>query len=196
MRGKAPRARDRLAEAVRPRPGTSGAPRFLPATSSVLPWPRAFCTSPTSCFSTSRQTDKRHRPFRPDRLLAHYHRACQGRRDHCRHHPALLFGYGATYDLPHVPYAVLDQSRGAVSGELLARLDGTGVFERTATLTSSDQIAAQIDSSEVLLVISTPSDFETRLAAGGQAPLQLILDGRDSSTAGLASAYVGAVVSA
>ena len=38
---------------------------------------------------------------------------------------ALLYGYGATYDLTHVPYAVLDQSRSAVSTELLARLDGT-----------------------------------------------------------------------
>ncbi|MCP8894881.1 ABC transporter permease [Shinella daejeonensis] len=109
---------------------------------------------------------------------------------------ALLFGYGATYDLTHAPYAVLDQSRGAASTELLARLDGTGVFERVATLTSSGQIAAMIDSGEALLVIALPADFEARLAAGREAPLQLILDGRNSSTAGLASAYVGAVVAA
>lgn len=108
---------------------------------------------------------------------------------------ALLFGYGATYDLTYAPYAVLDQSRNAASTELLARLDGPGVFERVATLTSSSQIAEQIDSGSALLVISIPSDFETRLAAGREAPLQLILDGRNSSTAGLASAYVGAIVS-
>ncbi len=33
----------------------------------------------------------------------------------------LLFGYGATYDLTHAPYAVLDQSRGAASTVRLAR---------------------------------------------------------------------------
>lgn len=109
---------------------------------------------------------------------------------------ALLFGYGATYDLTHAPYAVLDQSRGAASTELLARLDGTGVFERVATLTSSNQIAKMIDSGEALLVIALPSDFETRLATSREAPLQLILDGRNSSTAGLASAYVGSIVAA
>lgn len=109
---------------------------------------------------------------------------------------ALLFGYGATYDLTYAPYAVLDQSRGAASTELLARLDGTGVFERVATLTSSEQIADMIDSGEALLVIALPSDFEARLAAGREAPLQLILDGRNSSTAGLASAYVGSIVTA
>lgn len=109
---------------------------------------------------------------------------------------ALLYGYGATYDLTHVPYAVLNQSRGAASTELLARLDGTGVFKRAATLTSADQIADTIDSGDVLLVISVSSDFEARLGAGQQAPLQVILDGRNSSTAGAAAAYVGAIVSA
>lgn len=109
---------------------------------------------------------------------------------------ALLFGYGATYDLTHAPYAVLDQSRGTASTELLSRLDGTGVFERVSTLTSSDQIAGMIDSGAALLVIAISSDFEARLSAGREAPLQLILDGRNSSTAALASAYVGSIVTA
>lgn len=107
---------------------------------------------------------------------------------------ALLFGYGATYDLTHVPYAVLDQSRGAASTDLLARLDGTGVFKRVATLATSSQIAEMIDGGDALLVISIPSDFEARLASGRQAPLQVILDGRNSSTAGSASGYVSSIV--
>jgi ABC-2 type transport system permease protein len=107
---------------------------------------------------------------------------------------ALLFGYGATYDLSHVPYALLDQGRGAASTELLARLDGTGVFFREATLSSSRQIAEAIDGGEVLLVLNIPPDFESQLAAGRPAPLQLILDGRNSSTAGAAAAHVGAIV--
>jgi len=107
---------------------------------------------------------------------------------------ALLFGYGATYDLTHVPYAVLDQSRGAASTELIARLDGTGVFEREATVQTPAQMAKAIDDGKVLLAISIPPDFEARLAAGGPAPLQVILDGRNSTTAALAGAYVGAIV--
>lgn len=109
---------------------------------------------------------------------------------------ALLFGYGATYDLTDVPYAVVDQSRGAASTELLARLDGTGVFNRVATLTSPNQIASVIDNGYALLVISIPADLEPRLAGGEEAPVQLILDGRNSSTAGAAAAYVGAIISA
>lgn len=109
---------------------------------------------------------------------------------------ALLYGYGATYDLTHVPYAVLDQSRSAASTELLARLDGTGVFVRAATLTSTQQIADMVDAEKALLVLSIPPDFETRLGSGQPAPLQLILDGRNSSTAGAAASHVGAIVAA
>ena len=107
---------------------------------------------------------------------------------------ALLFGYGATFDLRHVPYAVLDQSGGQTASELLARLDGAGMFERRASLQTSSQIARLIDDNEVLLVISIPSDFEQRLAAGQDAPLQLIMDGRNSTTAGAAAGYIGGIV--
>ncbi|MFO1294513.1 MAG: ABC transporter permease [Rubrivivax sp.] len=109
---------------------------------------------------------------------------------------ALLYGYGATYDLTHVPYAVLDQSRSAASTELLARLDGTGVFVRAATLTSPQQIADVVDAQKALLVLSIPPDFEARLSASRTAPLQVILDGRNSSTAGSAAGHVAAIVAA
>lgn len=107
---------------------------------------------------------------------------------------ALLYGYGATFDLTNIPYAVLDQSRAAAATELLARLDGTRVFHRVATLDSSAQIAGVINRSEALLVITIPSDFEERLAFGKEAPIQVILDGRNSSTAASAASYISAVV--
>src|SRR5438876_9374177 len=46
----------------------------------------------------------------------------------------LIYGYAATYDLSDVPYAVLDRDRSAASGELLAGLDGSGLFKRVANL--------------------------------------------------------------
>ncbi|RAI44373.1 ABC transporter permease [Rhodoplanes roseus] len=107
---------------------------------------------------------------------------------------SLLFGYGATYDLTYAPYAVLNQSPGVAATELLARIDGTGVFKRVATLTGSNQIAGVIESGDALLAITIPPNFEARLASGQQVPLQVVLDGRNSSTAGLAAAYVSSIV--
>jgi ABC-2 type transport system permease protein len=109
---------------------------------------------------------------------------------------SLLFGYAATYDLSRVDYARLDQSRGAASTALVARLDGTGVFRRQATLASPDEIAPLINRQAVLLAIQIGPDFERRLLAGEAAPIQLIIDARNSNTAGSASGFVGSVVNA
>lgn len=107
---------------------------------------------------------------------------------------SLVFGYGATYDLTDVPYALLDQSRNGASSELIAHLDSTGVFHRVATLRSQADIRDVIDTEKALLVIQIPADFEQRLSAGQTAAIQLILDARNSNTAGSAAGYVSAVV--
>ncbi len=108
---------------------------------------------------------------------------------------SLLFGYAASFDLKNVQYAVLDQSKGYLSTELLAHLDGTGSFQRVATLISSTQIAEQIDSGDALMVLVIPTDFESQIAQGKPAPVQVILDGRNSSTASSALGYVNNIVS-
>ncbi len=108
----------------------------------------------------------------------------------------LVFGYAATYDLSNVPYAVLDQDRSAASHELLARLDGSGVFVRVANLTRQTDIASVIDQRQALLVIQIGQDFERELQAGKSADIQVIADGRNSNTAGTALGYVNAIVAA
>lgn len=107
---------------------------------------------------------------------------------------AMVFGYGATYDLNHVPYAVLDRSRSAVSTELIARFDAAGVLRRVATLRTSAEIATVIDGSQALMVLHIAPDFAERIAAGQDAPVQLVLDGRNSTTAGMAAGHVATLV--
>jgi ABC-2 type transport system permease protein len=106
----------------------------------------------------------------------------------------LVFGYAATYDLNHVPYAVLDQDRSAASRQLLAGLDGSGVFERVADLHSVRDIRTYIDERRVLLVVQIKQDFERKLQQGQATDVQVIADGRNSNTAATASSYVTAVV--
>jgi ABC-2 type transport system permease protein len=108
----------------------------------------------------------------------------------------LIFGYAASYDLNDVPYAVLDQDRSAASQALLARLDGSGVFHRVATLHRAADLKTVINERRALLVVQIGQDFERRLTAGQPADVQVIADGRNSNTAGTATGYVGAVVGA
>jgi len=108
----------------------------------------------------------------------------------------LIYGYAATYDLNDVAYAVLDQDRSAASRELLAGLDGSGIFKRVANLERAADIKTYIDERRALLVLQIDQEFERRLLSGLPADVQLIADGRNSNTAGIALSYVGTVVEA
>ncbi len=106
----------------------------------------------------------------------------------------LIFGYAATYDLNHVPFAVLDQDRSGASRALIANVEGSGVFRRVATLDAAPQIAPVVDRQQALVVISIPRDFERDLEAGRVPVVQVIADGRNSNTAGIAQGYVGTIL--
>jgi ABC-2 type transport system permease protein len=106
----------------------------------------------------------------------------------------LIYGYVATYDLNHVPYAAFDRDRSAASQQLLARIDGSGVFQRVANLDRDLDIKTFIDNKRALLVIQIDRDFERRLLSDMPGAVQVIADGRNSNTAGTAMGYVNAIV--
>ncbi|WP_218511768.1 ABC transporter permease [Variovorax sp. dw_308] len=107
---------------------------------------------------------------------------------------SLLFGYAATYDLSRIDYALLDQNHSGASTALIAKLDGTGVFHRTMTLRTQAEIAEPVNAGKVLLVVGIGPRFEQQLQAGENVSIQLIVDARNSNTAGSAVGYVSQVV--
>ncbi|MGA8049968.1 MAG: ABC transporter permease [Burkholderiales bacterium] len=106
----------------------------------------------------------------------------------------LVFGYAATYDLKHVPYAVYNEDPGPGGRRLVAMLRGSSSFEEVATVTSIDQVAPLVDSRKVLLVLHVDSRFSRDLLAGRPARVQVIVDGRNSNTALIAVGYLRNIV--
>jgi ABC-2 type transport system permease protein len=106
----------------------------------------------------------------------------------------LVFGYAATFDLKQLPYAVYNEDRGIVSRDLLARFRGAPTFRKVADLHSESEIAPLVDQREALAVIHVGPRFTADLLSGREAQLQVIVDGRNSNTAMIASNYVRNVV--
>jgi len=106
----------------------------------------------------------------------------------------LVFGYAATFDLNEVPIAIYDEDHGTASRELIARFTGAPAFREVARIRSDAGIAPLIDARKVLMVLHFGPRFSERLVDDGQAPLQLILDGRNSNTASIALGYARNIV--
>ncbi|MGN6726693.1 MAG: ABC transporter permease [Tepidisphaeraceae bacterium] len=105
-----------------------------------------------------------------------------------------VFAYAATFDLSNVRFAVLDEDRSAESRALVAYFEGSPTFRLVRQLSSDREIAPIINDEEARLVVHVPPSFGRDLHGGGHATLQVILDGRNSNVAGIATGYVSAIV--
>ncbi len=102
----------------------------------------------------------------------------------------IIFGYAATFDLDRVPVAVYNQDPGAAGRELAARLGGLPHFDIVARIDRDAAIAPLIDNRDALLVLHIGPRFSATIERGGSAPVQAILDGRNSNTAMIALGYL------
>lgn len=102
----------------------------------------------------------------------------------------ILFGYIATFNLNYVPYALLDLSRTAASEDFVRRIDESPIFERIETLSNSADISRAIEKGRALVVVAVDRDFGRDLAGARPARVQVIIDGRNSTTAQLAAGYL------
>jgi ABC-2 type transport system permease protein len=106
----------------------------------------------------------------------------------------IVFGYAASFDLVHVPYAVYDEDRGTAAQDLLAGFRGSQNFRESAVITHQEQIRPLIDNKDVLLVLHVSPTFSRDLLRGRPASIQVIIDGRNSNTAMLALNYINSIV--
>ena len=108
----------------------------------------------------------------------------------------VLFGYIATFNLDRVPYALCDLSHSAASSEFIRAIDQNQIFHRVETLQNTAQIDRTVEKGDALLVVVIESQFAQKLKEGKAGQVQVIVDGRNSSTAQLAVGYLGTIAQA
>jgi ABC-2 type transport system permease protein len=106
----------------------------------------------------------------------------------------VVFGYAATYDLNHVPFAIYNEDRSQPSRDLVARFLDAPAFQEVAVIHSDDQVASLIDRRAVLMVLHIDRHFSRDLFRRVPGHIQLIMDGRNSNTALLVVGYATTIV--
>ena len=100
---------------------------------------------------------------------------------------SVLFGYGATFNLERVPWALFDASRSSTSAEMIRRIEGTRIFDLEGAAPSLTALEAAVDRGDALVGVYFPPDFEKK------GEFFVAADARNSSTAGIAMGYLASI---
>lgn len=108
----------------------------------------------------------------------------------------LLYGYSINFDLRQLTFAVQDWDRSDASAELIDTMAHSDYFTVHSFVDSGERIERLIESGQVRLAIVILPGFGEDVAAGRAGRVQVLLDGADSTTAGIAQGYLEAVMRA
>lgn len=106
----------------------------------------------------------------------------------------ILFGYALSLDVDNIPLAVWDQERSPASREFVDRMTSSGYFTVVLQTESYDPIVRAIDKNQVNVGLIIPWDFSRGIKRGRATDVQAIVDGSDSTRAGLAIVYLETIL--
>lgn len=107
-----------------------------------------------------------------------------------------LFGYALNTDVKHIPTIINDQAQDSVSRRFIESLTTTVYFDVTEYVNSSREVNEAIDRGEAKVGILIPPDFSTRLRAGRETTVQILVDGSDPLVAQAALFAANSIVQA
>jgi ABC-2 type transport system permease protein len=108
----------------------------------------------------------------------------------------LLFGYAVSFDLDRLPIALIDRDQTPASRAYAAALVSSGAFVVTDRPTNPDEVEASFREGALKVGVLIPKGYERSIARGGAAEVQVLLDGADGTTTGIALGHVVGVTQA
>jgi drug efflux transport system permease protein len=108
----------------------------------------------------------------------------------------VLFGYGVSLDLKHLPIYVWDRDGSQQSQDLLKRFQASEYFDVVRVVNDYPTLVRAIDDGRAKMGVVIPWDFSRRLHDGRTAQVQALVDATDDNTANVLIGYSQAVVQA
>src|SRR5437016_11484953 len=106
----------------------------------------------------------------------------------------LLFGYGVSLDLKHLPIYAYDRDGSQQSQDLLKRFQASDYFEIVHVANSYAELPRALDNGNAKMAVVIPWDFSNRLHDGRPVQVQALVDATDDNTANVLIGYAQAVV--
>ncbi len=101
----------------------------------------------------------------------------------------IIFGYAVNLDVDNLRMAWMDMDQSPQSHDLLAAFQGSGRFLLTALPQTEKDIQDVLDHGQAQVVVRVLPGFGRDILLGRPTSAQILVDGTNSNTASLASAY-------
>ncbi len=106
----------------------------------------------------------------------------------------VLYGYALNFDVRHVSLAVQDRDHSTHSRDLISSFVNSTYFDVVATPGAGADLDLLTERLQAKAILVVPEGFAARLAAGRPAPVQLLLDGADATTATTILGYASGLI--
>ena len=106
----------------------------------------------------------------------------------------LIFGYAVNLDVNNATIAWMDQDHSPHSRALLAEFQGSGKFDIVAAPEGEREMQSLLDRSQVEAVVRVLPGFARDLERGRAPSVQVLLDGTNSNSASIISAFAGQTI--
>jgi ABC-2 type transport system permease protein len=108
----------------------------------------------------------------------------------------IIFGYAVNLDVDNLRMGWMDMDQSPQSHDLLASFQGSGRFLLTALPQSEKEIQDVLDRGDAQVIVRVMPGFGRDILLGHPTAAQILVDGTNSNTASLASAYTSQLVGA
>ncbi len=105
----------------------------------------------------------------------------------------VIYGYALSFDVKHIPVAVLDEDRTQQSRQFLDSLFQNPYFDWKRTLERRAEADDLLVRGKVRAVLIVPRTYSQQLQRGERAKVQVLVDGADATSAATAVGYLDAL---
>lgn len=106
----------------------------------------------------------------------------------------LIFGFALSPEVHFIKLGVADYAHSQTSRELVAALTENRIFLVQDFVLSEQELGNQVRRGDITVGLVIPPQFDRQLAAGRSAEVQVLVDGVDANTAGIASGYLSQII--
>ena len=106
----------------------------------------------------------------------------------------LVFGFSLNPDVQHLKIGIIDYANTYESRELIAAFTGNELFKPEIYTYSQSELSQQVRTGKITAGLVIPPNFNRDLSQNKTAEIQVLIDGVDANTAGIANGYINQIV--